>query len=162
MDYQAGSELMDHVAPRRGRPAGSGVVWPSAKTVYALRACTVLASAYPSQRLKAAEIAGVSKVPLRFLSKILSELRDAGLLSAKRGYYGGYSFTRDPREISVAELMLAISGYELFAPLSREGAQPRFAFVDELRHTLAEVARETLCATSIAELAPPTGRGARP
>jgi Rrf2 family protein len=138
---------------RRGRPAGSGVVWPSAKTVYALRACTVLATVYPDQRLKAAEIARASRVPLRFLSKILTELRDARILSAKRGYYGGYVFTRDPREISVAELMLAIAGYELFAPLSPEGLQPRFALVDELRQVLAEVARETLGATSIAELA---------
>src|SRR3954467_15309826 len=119
MDYQAETELTDHVAPRRGRPTGSGVVWPSAKCVYALRACTVLAAAYPEQRLKAGDIASESKVPLRFLSKILSELRDAGILSAKRGYYGGYAFTRDPREVSVGELMLAITGYELFAPLSR-------------------------------------------
>jgi Rrf2 family protein len=139
---------------RRGRPTGSGVVWPSAKTVYALRACAVLATTYPDQRLKAAEIARASRAPLRFLSKILSELRDAGILSAKRGYYGGYAFTRDPREISVSELMLAIAGYELFAPLSPEGLQPRFALVDELRQTLAEVARETLDATSIAELVP--------
>ncbi len=50
--------------------------------------------------------------------------------------------------------MRAIAGYELFAPLSREGLQPRFEFVDQLRHTLAEVARETLGATSIAELSP--------
>jgi Rrf2 family protein len=138
---------------RRGRPAGSGVVWPSAKTVYALRACTVLATVYPDQRLKAAEIARESRIPLRFLSKILTELRDARILSAKRGYYGGYAFTRDPREISVAELMLAIAGYELFAPLSRAGIRPEFPFVDELRRTLAEVARETLCSTSIGELA---------
>jgi Rrf2 family cysteine metabolism transcriptional repressor len=128
------------------------VVWPSAKTVYALRACAVLATTYPDQRLKAAEIARASRAPLRFLSKILSELRDAGILSAKRGYYGGYVFTRDPHEISVAELMLAIAGYELFAPLSPEGLQPGFALVDELRRALAEVARKRLDATSIAEL----------
>jgi Rrf2 family protein len=154
MDYQAEPAVTGESATRRGRPAGSGVVWPSAKTVYALRACTVLAAAAPGERLKAADIARTSRVPLRFLSKILSELRDAGILSAKRGYYGGYAFTRDPREISVADLMLAIAGYELFAPLSRVGLQPHFAFVDELRHTLAQVARDRLCATSLAELAP--------
>jgi Rrf2 family protein len=142
------------VARHQGRPRGAGVVWPSAKTLYALRACAALATTYPDQRLKAVEIARASRVPLRFLSKILTELRDAGILSAKRGYYGGYAFTRDPRDISVAELMLATAGYELFAPLSPERPQPRFALLDELRHTLTEVARETLGATSISELEP--------
>jgi hypothetical protein len=47
-----------------------------------------------------------------------------------------------------------IAGYELFAPLSADGVQPGFALVDELRQTLAEVARATLDATSIAELVP--------
>ena len=139
-------------ASQRGRPAGSGVVWPSAKTVYALRACEVLLAAYPHRRLKASEIAAASKVPLRFLSKILGELRTANILAAKRGYYGGYAFARDPREITLAELMRAIDGYDLFAPLSPERLQPRVAFVDELRDTLARVARDALGATSIAAL----------
>ena len=117
-----------------------------------LGACAVLAAAYPNRRLKSNEIASASKVPLRFLSKILGELRTAGILSAKRGYYGGYAFIRDPREITLAELMRAIDGYELFAPLSPERLQPRVAFVDDLRHTLSQVAQDALGATSVAEL----------
>lgn len=128
------------------------MVWPSAKTIYALRACTVLAAAYPDERRKAVEIARISHVPLRFLSKILGELRDAGILSARRGYHGGYEFTRDPRDISVAELMFAICGYELFAPLAPERLQPRFVFVDNLRAELSLVASNVLESTSIGEL----------
>ena len=140
------------MAPRRGRPAGSGVVWPSAKTVYALRACAVLADAYPDRWLKSREIANASKVPPRFLSKILGELRTAGILSAKRGYYGGYAFARDPREITLAELVRAIDGYELFAPLSPDRLKPRVAFVDDLRDALSRGARDALGGTSVAAL----------
>jgi Rrf2 family protein len=140
------------VAAQLGRPAGTGVIWPSAKTIYALRACTVLARAYPDVRLKAAEIAQTSQVPLRFLSKILSELRDAGILSAKRGYEGGYVFTRDPREISVADLMVAISGYEVFVPLAPERLNLGTAFFDELRAEVMSVVGNALDALSIAGL----------
>jgi len=138
---------------RRGRPAGSGVVWPSAKTVYALRAGTILAAAYPNERLKAVEIARTSKVPLRFLSKILSDLRNEGILSAKRGYEGGYAFTRDPHDVTVGEVMLAISGYELFAPLPPDRVGPPLAFVDDLRSTLARVASGALGSMTIGDLA---------
>ena len=134
-----------------GRTSGSGVVWPSAKTVYALRACGVLAAAYPDRLLKAAEIACASKVPLRFLSKILGEMRVAGLIASRRGYQGGYVFVRDPRDITVAELTLAISGYELFAPLPSDRLDPRVPFVDDVQQRLRDVASEMLGTTSIAQ-----------
>ena len=53
-----------------------------------------------TRRLKAAEIATGSGVPLRFLSKILGEMRDAGIVDSRRGYHGGYVLERDPHEIT--------------------------------------------------------------
>jgi Rrf2 family protein len=141
------------MAANHGRPVGSGVVWPSAKTVYALRACAVLAAAYPDRRLKAAEIARESKVPLRFLSKILGEMRDAKIVDSRRGYQGGYVLVRHPRDITVAELALAISGYEIFAPVP-DRLQPGLPFVEELQGRLRSVAREVLTSTTIAEINP--------
>ncbi len=137
----------------RGRPSGSGVVWPSAKTMYALRACEALARAYPDRLLKAAEIAGESNVPLRFLSKILGEMREAGLIASKRGYHGGYVFVRDPHQITVAELTLAIRGYEVFAPVPADRLQSGYPFVEHLQGRLRSVASEVLRSTSVAELA---------
>jgi Rrf2 family protein len=138
----------------RGRPAGSGVIWPSAKTVYALRATAALAKAYPDRALlKAAEIARVSGAPVRFLSKILAELRDAGLVAGKRGYYGGYILARDPNTIRVTELMLAIGAHDLLVPLPPQLQQPRSAFVDDLRGKLSQVALDAFGAATVAELA---------
>jgi Rrf2 family protein len=140
------------MAPNRGRPTGSGVVWPSAKTIYALRACAVLASAYPDRRMKAAEIAKESKVPLRFLSRILGEMSNAEIVASRRGYQGGYVFERDPSKITLAELALAISGYELFAPVPTDRLEPRVPFVEDLQRRLREVASEAFGTTSIAEI----------
>jgi Rrf2 family protein len=136
----------------RGRPNGTGVVWPSAKTVYALRACAALAAAYPQRRLKSSEIASASGAPRRFLSKILNELRVAQVLSAKRGYDGGYALVRDPRSISLAELMRALNGYELFVPLAAD-RRPGLNIIDDLRDALSRTASDTLRNTSIADLA---------
>jgi Rrf2 family protein len=141
------------MARQRGRPAGNGVVWPSAKTVYALRACEVLAGAYPDQLLKAVDISRVSNVPLRFLSKILGELRVAGIVASKRGYYGGYVLTRDPRDISLAELTHAVSGYDLFVAVAPERLGPPLPFIEDLQERLRDLAGEMLETTSIAELA---------
>jgi len=138
----------------RGRPVGSGVIWPSAKTVYALRACAALAAAYPERRLlKTAEIARVSGAPIRFLSKILAELRVAGLVAGKRGYYGGYILSRDPHDIRVTELMLAVGSHDLLVPLPPQLEEPRSAFVDELRDKLSQVALDAFGAATVAELA---------
>jgi Rrf2 family protein len=140
------------VARGLGRPGGSGVVWPSAKLLYALRACAVLATAYPKQRLKAGDIARDSKVPVRFLSAILVELRSAGIVDARRGHNGGYVLAREPREISVAELTVAIHRFELFAPTPTGRSTPRLSFVDELQEQLREVANKAFCTTTLADL----------
>jgi Rrf2 family protein len=139
--------------PHRGRPLGTGVVWPSAKTVYALRACAALASAYPSRRLKTSEISRMSGAPVRFLSKILAQLRDADLVLGKRGYYGGYILARDPDDIRVTELMLAVGSPELLVPLPPQLEHPRSAFVDDLRRRLTEVADDAFGSATIAHLA---------
>lgn len=139
---------------RRGRPRGSGVVWPLAKTVYALRACGVLAEAYPDRLLKATDIARASNTPPRFLSKILAEMRDAGLVASKRGYHGGYVLLRHPRDISVAELTRAVSGHELFAPVPSDRLQPGFAFIEQLHGRLRDVASEVLESTSVEQIRP--------
>ena len=150
------------MASRHGRPAGSGVVWPSAKLIYALRACAVLAPAYPDRRLKAAEVARQGRVPVQFLSRILGELREADLVDARRGYCGGYVLRRDPHDITVAELAQAVDGHGLFVPVPRHRRNPPLAFVDDLQRRLRDVAREAFEETSIAELklglVPPTTR----
>ena len=132
---------------------GRGVTWPSAKTIYALRACMALASADPGTRMKTCEIAETADVPKGFLSKILGELRAADIVSARRGYHGGYALTRQPGEIRVDELLRAVGTRDPFSTLLG-GADAPLPFIDELRSRLHALAVETLHAASLADLSP--------
>jgi FeS assembly SUF system regulator len=58
----------------------------------------------------ARDLASESGVPLPTVSKILKLLSQAGLLTSTRGVKGGYTLSRLPQEISVAEIILALEG----------------------------------------------------
>jgi len=62
------------------------------------------------QTLTAQSLATRSRVPLPTVSKLCKELSRAGLLQSHRGRHGGYSLTRPPEQISVAEVVEALEG----------------------------------------------------
>ncbi len=83
----------------------------SAKADYAVRAAAELAAASPGGRpVKGEQLAAAQGIPPRFLENILSDLRHAGLLQTRRGADGGYSLTRAPSAISVAEVLRSVEG----------------------------------------------------
>jgi Rrf2 family protein len=55
-------------------------------------------------------LARESHLPVSTVSKILKELLQSGLLVSHRGIKGGYVLAREPREISVLEIIAAIEG----------------------------------------------------
>jgi Rrf2 family protein len=81
----------------------------SRKAKYALRALSTLARAQPEQ-LQARRIAREAKVPEKFLEAILVELRNAGLVSSRRGTVGGHSLARPADQIMVGEIVRVIDG----------------------------------------------------
>ena len=81
----------------------------SRKAKYALRALSVLALAEPAQ-LQARLIAGEAKVPEKFLETILVELRNAGIVSSRRGTIGGHRLARPADEIMVGDIVRIIDG----------------------------------------------------
>jgi FeS assembly SUF system regulator len=58
----------------------------------------------------APELAETSRVPLPTVSKLLKGLSKAGLVVSHRGRRGGYSLSRLPGQISVAEIIAALEG----------------------------------------------------
>ncbi|MEV8628775.1 Rrf2 family transcriptional regulator [Streptomyces sp. NPDC051079] len=81
----------------------------SARTDYAIRAMAELAGDQ-DRPLKAEDIAGRQDIPVRFLFVVLSDLRQARLVSSVRGPDGGYALTRPPEEITVADVIRAMDG----------------------------------------------------
>jgi len=81
----------------------------TARSEYALRAATVLATSGPGP-VKSDAIAAAEEIPLRFLHNILAALTRAGILFSLRGADGGYELTRAPDRISVADVIRAVEG----------------------------------------------------
>ncbi len=76
----------------------------SQKNQYALRAIFELAKRRGGGLTKVSDIARAQAIPLRFLEVILGQLKRVGLVTAKRGFTGGYALVQPPREISVADV----------------------------------------------------------
>lgn len=55
-------------------------------------------------------IANDQQISLEYLEKIFPALRKAGLVHSVRGANGGYTLTRPPEQITVAEVLRALNG----------------------------------------------------
>lgn len=76
---------------------------------YAVRAILHLAR-NGDTRTATSTIAEEQKIPPSFLAKIISQLSIAGLLHTSRGARGGVTLAREPKDISLLEVIEAIDG----------------------------------------------------
>lgn len=58
----------------------------------------------------ASELARQTRIPLPTVSKVLKALKKGGLVQSQRGVTGGYALSRQPGDISVAEVIVAMEG----------------------------------------------------
>jgi Rrf2 family protein len=77
---------------------------------YAVRAVLYLSRLGTSQRAATSEVAEEQHIPPSFLAKIISQLSIAGLLHTSRGARGGVTLAREPKEITLLEVVEAIDG----------------------------------------------------
>ena len=78
---------------------------------YALRA-TVCLGRDPARTESADLLAEQTKVPRRYLHKVLQDLSRAGLVRSQPGKGGGYALARDPRKISILDVVNAVAPVE--------------------------------------------------
>src|ERR1700758_737958 len=79
-------------------------------TDYGLVLMTLIARHTHQSVHTARDLAMESRLPLPTVSKLLRELLQSGLLVSYRGIQGGYRLAREPREISLAEIIAALEG----------------------------------------------------
>jgi Rrf2 family protein len=91
-----------------GEKRDNGRVRISAKEDYGVRALIELAAA--ERPLTREQIAEAQDIPMAFLQNILVELRHAELVEAQRGRDGGFRLARSAREITIADVVRAVSG----------------------------------------------------
>jgi Rrf2 family protein len=74
---------------------------------YALRAVVQLAYLSPEASTTAA-LAKVTQVPPAYLAKVLQALVRAGIVSSQRGIGGGVSLAKDPKELTILDIVNAV------------------------------------------------------
>jgi Rrf2 family protein len=78
---------------------------------YALRAVACLASSVPDAQTTE-QIATITHVPRAYLSKVLQNLRQAGLVASQRGVGGGVRLTSNPEELTILDVVNAVDPIE--------------------------------------------------
>ncbi len=78
---------------------------------YALRAAVWLASD-AAQPASADQLAEVTKVPRRYLHKVLQDLVRAGLVRSQPGPGGGYALAVAPKEVTILAVVAAVAPLE--------------------------------------------------
>ncbi len=76
---------------------------------YGLLLMAALARGYGQGVVSLRHIAEERRLPYRFLVKIALLLRRGGLLHAQEGAHGGYALARPPRDITIRQVLEALS-----------------------------------------------------
>jgi Rrf2 family transcriptional regulator, iron-sulfur cluster assembly transcription factor len=66
------------------------------------------------KKVNVRQIASELEVPMQFLSKILQVYVRKGILASLRGPHGGFSFKKDPFEVTLFDIMVVVDGFDLF------------------------------------------------
>jgi Rrf2 family protein len=118
----------------------------SSKSRYAVLALAELArlGAGPGgQPVPIAELARRRDIPLQFLEQLFATLRRGGLLQSQRGVKGGYSFVKDPGEVTVLNVVQLLEGeFDAEAAAAGSAVWPR----------AVTALRDVLSGTSIADV----------
>ena len=105
----------------------------SKKAEYALRATIHLgiADEIGLQTISAMDLAEANRLPVKFVERILQDLREAGIVDAKRGKAGGYFLAKPASEIGIGEIVRLMDGR--LAPIccASENAYQRCTCPDE-------------------------------
>jgi len=76
----------------------------------AIRGTLVLAEQYGNGPVNLDSICARRNLPKQYLVKLFASLTRAGLISPVRGKHGGYLLMREPRQISILEIIEAVEG----------------------------------------------------
>ena len=82
----------------------------SKKTKYGIKALTYLAKKNKDCPVQISEIAEHENISVKFLERILLELRKATVLDSKKGKGGGYFLAKTPENILMTEVIRTLEG----------------------------------------------------
>jgi Rrf2 family iron-sulfur cluster assembly transcriptional regulator len=125
----------------------------SRESEYGLAGLIYLARQRPGTVLAVKTVAAAQALPGTFLAKTFSRLARHGVLRSHHGRRRGYELARNPREISVREILEDIEGPDLFARciFSSEGcSEQRPCLLHESWKAIRPRVAESLAALTLA------------
>jgi len=121
----------------------------SAKTDYACRAVLELAVHWPnSMPVQIGAIAQSRKIPVKFLTQILVDLKQSGVVESIRGQKGGYVLARAPKEITLRDV---VSSFEK-AVLPARSKQGKMDVFVGIWNEMEEEAKKVLERTTFGDI----------
>ena len=82
----------------------------SARSRYATRLLLDLARHRDDTPLRAGLLSESTGITVQFIEQIIRPLKAAGLIASKRGAAGGHSLARDPRTVTIGEVVRIMEG----------------------------------------------------
>jgi len=135
----------------------------STAATYAVRALVQLAAYDVDDPVRGRDLAEAAGIPRQYLTKVMQPLIKEGLVCATRGRNGGYKFVRPPSRISIASVVRAVDGPNVFAgcvlargPCRQAGRCPIHAKWSHLSRRIAQFVELTTIGDLAAEV-PATG-----
>jgi Rrf2 family cysteine metabolism transcriptional repressor len=82
----------------------------STKGRYGVRAMFVLAQLFGQGPIPLKQIAELQSLSEAYLEQLMGELRKAGLVKSVRGAQGGYLLAREPKKITIGDIIQVLEG----------------------------------------------------
>ncbi len=124
----------------------------SSKGDYGVRALIELAHHYGEGPIQSSEIAARQQIPEPYLDQLLTSLRRAGFIRSTRGPQGGHQLAREPGEMRLSDVIVALEGS--MAPIAcldneagcpkTNGCTQRAVWEEVLQATVAILERTTI------------------
>jgi len=126
---------------------------------YGAHAVIELARRYGEGPVQCAEIAARQKIPEAYLDQLLGSLRRTGIVRSLRGPHGGHELARNPRELTLGDVVTALEGpvvpQEFVHTLASDDAGTDWFAACAVRnawHAATEASQQVLDATTIQQL----------
>src|SRR5918992_4823047 len=123
----------------------------SSRADYGVRALFDLAQRYGAGPTQAREIAARQSIPEAYLHQLLGALNRAGLVRSTRGPLGGHEIARDPAEVTLWDVFVALEGPDRQAH-PHFGARQGVDVVHETWHELLEATTAFLQGITLRQL----------
>jgi Rrf2 family protein len=129
----------------------------STRSRYGLRLMIALGMRYGTGATLMRDVSRIEDISEKYLGQIIIPLKAAGLVASQRGSHGGYSLARDPKTITVRDVVEAIEGDIVPVPCTDASAEPcarvTMCAAATVWKRLADDMRKCLESTTLADLA---------